>query len=182
MLRGWYFYSVSEQTTEKIQLLPDVKVQEHVIDEETATLGAVSALELIDQGVAKRKSGIIWELYLDESKQQSSLPAEFTACADALLSFAGVRYPSTRLVIMSLENSEFIPMHQDFFNGSRSLLTLAGFKDVRFANPQLEAAFTQITLGPGDAYTMTFREDKSSQEHEVEYCLGDNIVVYLNHH
>lgn len=166
---------------DKVQLLPDVLVQEHLVDEETAKLGAVSVLELIDKQIAKPRSEFIWEIYLDEYKQDSTLPEAFTRCADAILKFAGVSYMSTRVSIMNLGDAPILPMHQDIFEGSRSLLTLAGFKDVRFAHPELEAAHTQVSIGPGDAYTMTFRNDDTSLEHEVEYCFGDNIVIYVDH-
>lgn len=166
---------------EKVQLLPDVLVQEHIVDEETATLGAVSALELIEKQIAKPRSDFIWEIYLDEFMRQQTLPEEFTKCTDALLRFAGVSYLSTRISIMDLSEASFIPMHQDVADGSRSLLTLAGYKDARFANPQLEAAYTQVTIGPGDVYTMVFRSDDTSIEHEIEYCLGDNLVIYVDH-
>ncbi len=52
---------------------------------------------------------------------------------------------------------------------------------MRFKHPDLDAAYTQVTLGPGDFYTMRFRADDTSLAHEVNYSNGDNIVIYVDH-
>ncbi len=172
---------VMNATSEKVTILPDVIVQEHIIDEETATLGAVNVLELIDAGAAITLRNGIWLLRPGAIENELDSTPAFNSCRAALLRFAGVDCPDSDIFIMNLWENAVLAMHQDYINGSRSLLTLAGFKEVRFAIPELENAHTQITQGPGDAYTMDFTNGSSSRGHEVEYFLGDNIVIYINH-
>lgn len=166
---------------EKVQILPDVTVQEHILDEETATLGAVNVLELIDAGAATLLRKGIWLLSPGSVEGELDSAPAFNSCRAALLRFAGVDCPESDIFIMNLWENAFLPMHRDYIKGSRSLLTLAGYKEVRFELPELEKAHTQFSQGPGDAYTMNLTDNATSRAHEVEYFLGDNIVIYVNH-
>ncbi len=117
---------------EKVELLPDVTIQEHIVGEIVAELGAIGALELIDAGTARLADGsdCIWDVCVGPRAQEDESELEFFGqCVDSLLKFAGIEHTEQQLIsIMNLGSRARLPMHQDYFEGSRSLLTLAGFK------------------------------------------------------
>ncbi len=180
-----------------IQLLPDVRVAEHLVASRTMYHAARTArrlfqdsdnLEYVER--APDRDDIIrigWWQPSEEYGVRSTIwghpdqkrMGSLLECAKSLIDFMGIERPNY-INLMTYEAFDELEPHQDFFAGARGLLNLAGMKLVQLQHPELQTVNLEICTLPGDAYEMKFTDDEKSILHAVELVAEPNITMYIN--
>ena len=194
--------TTSEQNPKSARLCDDLRMAPQLVHPYGTGYAARNADSLFSQ--ANRLSCVKWATDEDEKKRDDIIrigwrqpegahddtqtiwtlskrqrPESLMLCAERLISFMGIERPD---YVMLMRDPDFcdVPVHQDFINGKRGLLTLSGSKLVTAIPPDCPPASVNLYLEAGDAYEMTFAEDESSIEHGVQYFDGPNLTMFID--
>ena len=183
---------------EVYDVVPDVTYAPEVVSRSVAWHASRTALRLCRDSetlpFVERVDEDIYEVgtyspadYADSNStlfgHQSQLgrASSFIIACKALERFAGTEDDMGWVYIVHNQGHQRRRFHQDFFDGARSFVQLAGLRVLGFSHNTLPIA-TTLTLEPGEAYGIQFHHEESSVEHSADYYgFPENLALCLEH-